>query len=184
MKIFISWAKESAQEIALCLHEWIPTATMNQVTTWCSADFKCLPQGAGYPQTILDAALDADVCLAILTRESINGWWLNFETGLFFGQKKQVYALLCGDLTHQTLSGASHPLSVNGVNYTMPTENGLAGFFESLKQDDPKWQKNNFKKYVANHFSEFESKYDSIFDKRNTTLTEMLVSSAKDTASE
>jgi hypothetical protein len=184
MKLFISQAKDSARDIALALHSWLPKTTMNVVNTWCAADPKCLQQGSGYPDAILQASRDCDACLAVLTRESIVAWWLNFETGLFFGQNKKVYALLCGDVTHQMLGAHGHPLSANGVNYTSLTEESLASFLASLKSGDIDWLKNDFKEQVSYRFKEIKSVYDGIFDEDNIRLNSLLANSAEDTEGE
>lgn len=178
MKLFISWAKDSAKEIALALHEWIPAVTLNNVSTWCSADPTCLPQGSGFPEKILSAAKECDACLVIVTRESLSGWWINFEAGLFFGQEKKVYAVLCGDITHQMLGSHGHPLSVNGVNYTSITAASLASFLVSLKSDDPVWLKNDFGPHVNARFSVIKEKYDDVFGEAHTRLSSLLSGTA------
>lgn len=174
MKIFISWSKDAAKEIALELHQWLPKVTLNQVKTWCSADPKCLPQGAGFGNKILEAAYECDACLVILTKENLSGWWTNFESGLFFGQKKKVYTILCGDLTHSTLGAANHPLSVNGVNYTAMEEESMASFLISLKSDDRDWIANDFKAPVSQNFSALKLKYDSVFGDSYKKISDLL----------
>ena len=174
MKLFISWAKDSAKAIALALHDWIPAVTLNQVNTWCSADPKCLQQGSGFPETILRAAKESDACVVIVTRESVSGWWTNFEAGLFFGQGKKVFAVLCGDVTHQTLGSWGHPLSVTGVNFTFITEDSLTSFLVSLKPDDQNWLSANFKPAVSARFNEIKSQYDEIFNESHIRLSTLL----------
>jgi hypothetical protein len=163
MKVFISWSKDGAKDIALSLHEWLPKTTLGQVKTWCSADPKCLPQGSGFGNKILEASYECDACLVVLTKENLSGWWTNFESGLFFGQKKKVYAILCGDLTHAMLGSANHPLSVNGVNYTSMEEDSIAAFLTSLKSDDRDWIANDFKNPVSQNFHFLKMKYDNVF---------------------
>jgi len=177
MKLFISWAKDSAEAMALELHSWIPRVTLNNVKTWCSADPKCLPQGENFPAKVLHAAIECDACVAILTRESLSGWWVNFETGLFFGQKKPVYAVLCGDVTHSMLGAHGHPLSANGVNYTSIDKASLASFLTSLKINDPDWVKNDFSKQVTDNFAELGGKYDALFGPSYTKISKLLADS-------
>jgi len=174
MKLFISWAKDSSKEIALALHQWIPAVTLHNVKTWCSADPACLPQGSGFPESILAASKDTDACLVILTRENLSAWWVNFEAGLFFGQQKKVYAILCGDLTHSVLGAQGHPLSVNGVNYTSIDKDSLSSFLTSLKSNDPDWLKNDFKTTVDSRFESLKSKYDAIFNENYQKISALL----------
>lgn len=176
MKIFISWSKDSSKSIAMALHEWIPAITLKQVKTWCSADPKCMPAGAGLGQKILDAARDCDACLVILTKENLSGWWVNFEAGLFFGQNKNVYAILCGDLTYQDLGRHNHPLSVNGVNYTSIEPDSLVTFLTSLKHQDRDWASLDFKQLVDDRFSPLKSKYDSVFGDSYMKISKLLSS--------
>jgi len=181
MKIFISWSKDSSKVIANALFDWIPKVTMGNVKTWCSASPVCVPHGSGFPDAILSAAMECDACLVILDRTSINGWWTNFESGLFFGQRKKVYAILCGDLTHQNLGGAGHPLSVNGVNYTQMSIEGLTNLLVSLKSNDRDWISLDFKSAVTNNFDEICRKYDAIFGDKYLEMASLLVeASAKD----
>ena len=180
MKIFISWAKDSAKEMALAFHSWLPKVTLSMVETWCSADPKCLPHGSGYPNTILENAKNSDACLVILTRENLSGWWVNFESGLFFGQNKKVYAVLCGDLTHEMLGAQSHPLSVNGVNYTFISEDSLSSFLTSLKPEDPKWVGIDFKAQVSNNFETMKKKYNCIFNENYIRMSNILSGACDD----
>lgn len=174
MKIFISWSKDAAKDIALSLHEWLPKVTLNHVKTWCSADIKCLPHGSGYPEAILAASRDCDACLVILTRENLSGWWVNFEAGLFIGQKKKVFAILCGDLSHHILASHNHPLSVTGMNYTSISAESLSSFLTSLKSDDREWMENDFATLVENSFSTIQDKYNSIFTEDYVKLSNLL----------
>lgn len=179
MKIFISWAKDSSKAIALELHRWIPAVTMRQISTWCSADPKCLPAGSGFGANILDAAKSCEACLVILTKENLSGWWVNFEAGLFIGQGKKVYAILCGDLTYQTLGQHNHPLSVAGVNYTFIEENSLVAFLLSLKTGDKDWEQIDFQNAVAANSGIIE-KYNNIFDSNYKNISSSLAASFDD----
>jgi hypothetical protein len=129
-KLFISWAKSGA--LATACEEFIRNVSASHVITWCSATQGHLSQGPHFNAKILEEIWSSDYCLAVLTEESIREWWLNFETGAFYGQKKSVFGLICGDLSHKTIQGEGHPLGVNGTNFTFPKKLSWTDFFTSL----------------------------------------------------
>lgn len=176
MKLFISWAKDEAREIAICLHDWISKVTLGQISTWYSGDPVCLPQGQGFANTILEKAENCDACLVILTQENISAWWVNFEAGFFFGQKKKVYVLLCGGLAPNKLAYKNHPFSATAINFTSFSQEGLTNFLISLKSEDPSWvaMKEQIRKSVNDNFSIMQEKYDSVFSENNQCLADML----------
>lgn len=180
IKLFISWSKDDSKSIALALHEWIPKITMNSVKTWCSADPRCLPHGNGFPEKILENARSSQACLVVLTKANLVGWWVNFESGLFLGQKKNVYAILCGDLTHQWLASQGHPLSVSGVNYTSMTVSDLSSFFISLNPNNARWLKMDFENQVRKNFDELKKIYDNIFTENYIKMSNLLSDSCRD----
>lgn len=181
MKVFISWSKDTSKKVALEFHSLIGSMTQYQVDTWCSADPTCLPQGSGYPEAILKAAKECDACLVILTHDNLAGHWINFEPGIFFGQEKKVFAFICKGLEHSDLASSNHPLSVNGVYYTYMTEESLANFFTSLKSNDPKWAKIDFRSLVRASFSELNGRYEAIFDSDYVSLSKIIAKDVKNT---
>ena len=182
MKIFISWAKKNPTgDFAMKLHEWIPQVFPN-LKTWCSADPQCLPQGPGFPNHIMENIADSDICLAILSCESVNEKWVNFETGAFFGMKKPVFALLCEGVTHQTLASQGHPLSSNGINYTSFTPESLTAFFISIHALDCSTSKpsaDNIKKSVDRWFADLSGEYNKIFNDGYKAMNALLVQDTK-----
>lgn len=175
MKLFISWSKDEAGEFALALHEWLPSVTLGKVDTWCSIDqIGSLPQGNGSANKILQAIKDSDACLAILTKENMNAPWLNFETGGFFSNQKPVFGILCGGLSHSDLASVGHPLAVNSVNFTPPTEHGISNLIQTLIND--KSLINALKKSIKNDFLTIQEEYNKIFNDGYISISKILSS--------
>ena len=179
MKIFISWAGYS-KDLALAIHKFVPDASMNILETWVSADVKCLPQGPGFPAKILEAVRDCDVCLVILTEQSIKNWWVNFEVGTFYGMGKPVFGLLCGTVTYELLQGKGHPLGANGTSFTSPTANSLSDLFISILNGNygpiGKMPPTNEQivRNVEGCFGRFQSAYQAMIESPDRSISEIL----------
>jgi hypothetical protein len=84
---------------------------------WASFEINDLPQGADDQGRIIASALKSDLCLCILSKENLVHQWINFEAGLFYGKRADVfsvYTILIDGLSHTDLTGSitkTHPLS-------------------------------------------------------------------------
>jgi hypothetical protein len=165
MKVFISQAKDKARAFALELHFWIK-ANLDNMDTWCAADIECLNHGNSFPQDIVNNALSSDVCLAILTPQSVSAYWLNFEVGIFFGQQnKNVFTILCDGLHHSDLG--DHPLTALGQNYSSFSLDSLTNLiFSMYKHNDSGVSLQTVKNNIAPNFKQLEEKYNTIFGKK------------------
>lgn len=166
MKLFLSWSKDRSKKMAEALHSWMPV-TLSAIDTWFSEDPSCLPKGQNFPTNILNHAVDSDACLVIITKENIDSAWINFEAGLFFGMKKPVFALLCGDVDYKVLAQKNFPLSANGMNYTSMTYEEIKNTFISINELMPinKRQKiSNLERAVLVNYPHISKQYNEIFN--------------------
>lgn len=169
MKLFISWSTPGVQGFASGLYSWIPS-TRATVDTWVSSE--CLPAGNNFPDKIISAIKDCDACLALVSKENRNSCWINFETGLFFGLGKPVFAMLCGDISHKDLQAEGHPLAANGVNFTYPDKDGLKLLFKSIEGDGVKEE--IIARAVKNSFDDFLLLYSRFFNKKGTSISGLI----------
>ncbi len=180
MKVFISWAGKSTEAFALELHNWIKPAL--SLDSWCSAAAECLPQGGsasgGFVQAIFEGIDTSNFCILVMTRESIERPWLNFEAGAFYGQKKTVFTLLCGDITHSHLAKTSHPTSASGMNHTTFSKDGLTRIFTAILANHR--DSATVSRMVDRWFSDIETKYNEIFNQRFNDITDALATDCDD----
>ena len=119
-------------EVARAFKKFLQDGSVNVLECWVSADPHDLPKGPDFPKKILAAIDEAHICVALLNHESLKNWWVNFETGVFYGHEKPVHGLLCCGLSHTHIQAKGHPLGSNGTNFIYPNEADLLSFFISV----------------------------------------------------
>ncbi|MBP7930859.1 MAG: toll/interleukin-1 receptor domain-containing protein [Acidimicrobiia bacterium] len=78
MKIFISWSGSLSKAVALDLKEWLPKV-IQVADPWVSE--VDIPKGAAWFDEIRDALKFAAVGIFVVTPESADSVWLNYEAG-------------------------------------------------------------------------------------------------------
>jgi len=78
MKVFISWSRQTSNEIASCLRDILPLALM-RVKFWMSA--KDISPGLQWSQEIRRNLSESTVGIICLTSENLHSSWIYYESG-------------------------------------------------------------------------------------------------------
>lgn len=78
MKVFISWSGDTARKIALELYEWLPMV-LQSIEPYMSE--QSIEKGTRWVTNVAEQLQDSVAGIVILTPDSLNAPWLNFEAG-------------------------------------------------------------------------------------------------------
>lgn len=78
MRVFISWAKPLAQEVARLLYDWIPHV-IQAVTPWLSSED--VAKGVRWFDVLSSELNETSQAIVCVTRENLQEAWLHFEAG-------------------------------------------------------------------------------------------------------
>lgn len=125
--VFISHVTEQ-KEIAFLLQRYIKSIYSSVTKIFVSSDIRSNPAGGDWLETIKNSLRDADVHIAICSKDSIDRPWINLEAGYPFVANKPIICLYHSGLTRDQ---APQPYSqLQGLNTS--DENFAHDFFSSL----------------------------------------------------
>ena len=145
MKIFLSHSSLEAP-LANYIKKWIEDGA--EIETFSASFPDDLPPGRKWLEEILSRAQKADVCLVLLSPDSLDKSWLYFEAGLTLGAKQvnsvvpvlyggTATATIPGPLRHRQALIMSDPDSFNAFfnDVVGRKENWYKSFLQGLPQD-------------------------------------------------
>lgn len=134
MKVFVSWSGNTAKGVAEFLREWLPLVLAGTVTVFVSS--KDIDKGDRPLDAIATELGGAGLGIVVLTPESQDSQWVNFEVGALGGTLGQrlVAPLLVGlreadvvgPLTQFQMTDASRPDDVWALVTTIAGQTGSA----------------------------------------------------------
>ena len=78
MKVFISWSGDISHEVALALHDWLPSVIQSLEPYVSSKD---IDKGARWSTEISKELDNSSYGILCVTKDNLNAPWLNFEAG-------------------------------------------------------------------------------------------------------
>jgi hypothetical protein len=163
MSLFISWSGKRSKKIASFLDTWLDHRVHGMGNPWISFKQECLPQGVGDNKKIAEASQKCKACLLIITKECLEVPWILFEAGMFYGQGKEVFMLLCGNITHEQVKAKNLPLSDIYATYpSMGSITHLVQSIDTICNPNPR-DKVKIKDDVKSTFNQFKKYYDLVF---------------------
>lgn len=90
--VFISHITDEAP-IADALKVYLKRCFGPDLPVFVSSDYVSIPTGDEWYRAILDGVMEADLFIVLLSRDSIDRRWINFESGLAIGAGRRVVPL-------------------------------------------------------------------------------------------
>ncbi|QYM76173.1 toll/interleukin-1 receptor domain-containing protein [Leucobacter luti] len=104
MKVFVSWSGNESKKLAEKIREWLPSILLQNVSAFVSS--QDIEKGSRGLSVIASNLEDTDYGIIILTQETQNAPWLNFEAGALgksLGESRVSPVLV--DVTQADVSG-------------------------------------------------------------------------------
>src|SRR5262245_11889437 len=105
--VFISHISDEA-EVANRLKEFLKSTLGDSLEVFVSSDYQSIPGGEVWFDRIVAALMSSAVVLALISKESVDSRWINFEVGVGLGAGARVVPIVIKNLSKGEVG---HPLS-------------------------------------------------------------------------
>jgi hypothetical protein len=112
--VFISHSSDETA-VAIKFKSTLEFLFEDKIKIFVSSDFKSIPGGDNWFLAILNALKTSQVVLALLSRDSVDRPWINFEAGVGCGAVAHVIPIAIGDLDRGEIQPPLGPLQARGL---------------------------------------------------------------------
>lgn len=91
--VFVSHA-EAEKAVAIKIKSLLRHTFGRKLGVFVSSDYRSIPSGDSWFDTITMKLKDADVVLVLLSNDSVDRRWINFEAGVGFGARSRTIPIV------------------------------------------------------------------------------------------